>query len=220
MPISTLPQRWAALHAARLIPVLRYHDAASALYAAQVALGAGCRAIELTWTIPGVLDVLRAVRADNKLAGRDDVAMGIGTVTHIEQARLALEAGADFLVAPGVVAELPRLTAAAGAISMLGAFTATEVIAANTAGADVVKIFPAGTGGPKHLEALKSVFEDTLFCPTGGVSAANMADYFKAGAAMVGMGGNLFDKALFAARDTDALVDSLRQVLAAAGGAR
>ena len=213
---ATLP-RWDLLRAARVVPVLRYHDSATALYASQVALRAGCRAIELTWTIPNVLDVLQAVRADSRLSGRDDVLIGVGTVLDADQARLALEAGADFLVAPGVVPDVAELAAAAGAISMLGAFTATEVIAARAAGADVVKIFPASSGGPGHLSALKAVFGDTFFCPTGGVSRENMAQYFAAGADIVGIGSNLYDKDALAQQDTDALVAQVRQVLAEAG---
>ena len=213
---ATLP-RWDLLRAARVVPVLRYHDSATALYAAQVALRAGCRAIELTWTIPNVLDVLQATRADSRLSGRDDVLIGVGTVLDADQARLALEAGADFLVAPGVVPDVAELAAAAGAISMLGAFTATEVIAARAAGADVVKIFPASTGGPSHLSSLKAVFGDTFFCPTGGVSRENMAQYFAAGADIVGIGSNLYDKDALARQDTDALVAQVRQVLAEAG---
>lgn len=217
MPTHATQPRWSLLRAARVVPVLRYHDASTALYAAQVALRGGCRAIELTWTIPNVLDVLRATRADAELAGLSGVLIGVGTVLDAEQARLALEAGADFLVAPGVVPDVAQLAAAAGAISMLGAFTATEVIAARAAGADVVKIFPASTGGPAHLSALKAVFGDTVFCPTGGVSRDNMADYFAAGADIVGIGSNLYDKTALAARDTDALVKQIKQVLAEAG---
>lgn len=209
---ATLP-RWNVLRAARVVPVLRYHDAATALYAAQVALRGGCRAIELTWTIPNVLDVLQAVRADANLAGLEGVLIGVGTVLDAEQARLALGAGADFLVAPGVVPDVAQLAAAAGAISMLGAFSATEVIAARQAGADVVKIFPASTGGPSHLAALKAVFQDTAFCPTGGVSPDNMKQYFAAGAEIVGIGSNLFDKTAFAERDTQTLVDHISDVL-------
>jgi len=100
---------------------------------------------------------------------------------------------------------------------MLGAFTATEVIAARAAGADVVKIFPASSGGPGHLSALKAVFGDTFFCPTGGVSRENMAQYFAAGADIVGIGSNLYDKDALAQQDTDALVAQVRQVLAEAG---
>ncbi|RZS85084.1 bifunctional 4-hydroxy-2-oxoglutarate aldolase/2-dehydro-3-deoxy-phosphogluconate aldolase [Pigmentiphaga kullae] len=219
MADSIPQQRWAVLRAARLIPVLRYQDADTALYAAQVALRAGCRGIELTWTIPGVLDVLRSLRAEAERIGRTDVLIGVGTVLDAEQARSALEAGADFLVAPGVVPSLVELAGAAGALSMLGAFTPTEIIAAKAAGADVVKIFPADTGGPGHLAAVKAVFPDTLFCPTGGVTRENMAAYFRSGADIVGMGSNLFDKARLAARDTEALVAALQATLKDAAAA-
>ena len=219
MADSIPQQRWTVLRAARLIPVLRYQDADTALYAAQVALRAGCRGIELTWTIPGVLDVLRSLRAEAERAGQTNVLIGVGTVLDAEQARSALEAGADFLVAPGVVPALVELAGAAGALSMLGAFTPTEIIAAKAAGADVVKIFPADTGGPGHLAAVKAVFPDTLFCPTGGVTRENMAAYYRAGADIVGMGSNLFDKARLAARDTEALVASLQATLKDAAAA-
>ncbi|MDH2239652.1 bifunctional 4-hydroxy-2-oxoglutarate aldolase/2-dehydro-3-deoxy-phosphogluconate aldolase [Pigmentiphaga sp. GD03639] len=219
MADSIPQQRWAVLRAARLIPVLRYQDAETALYAAQVALRAGCRGIELTWTIPGVLDVLRSLRTEAERAGHADVLIGVGTVLDAEQARSALEAGADFLVAPGVVPALVELAGAAGALSMLGAFTPTEILAAKAAGADVVKIFPAGTGGPGHLAAVKAVFPDTLFCPTGGVTRENMSAYYRAGADIVGMGSNLFDKARLAARDTEALVASLQATLQDAAAA-
>jgi 2-dehydro-3-deoxyphosphogluconate aldolase/(4S)-4-hydroxy-2-oxoglutarate aldolase len=102
---------------------------------------------------------------------------------------------------------------AVGVLSMVGSFTPTEVIAARQAGADVVKIFPADTGGPGHLGALKAVFRDTLFCPTGGVTRENMGAYFDAGACVVGMGSNLFDKVRFYERDTDGLVADLRATL-------
>jgi len=219
MADSIPQQRWAVLRAARLIPVLRYPDAETARDAAQVALHAGCRGIELTWTIPDVLDVLRSLRAEAEQAGRTDVLIGVGTVLEAEQARSALEAGADFLVAPGIVPALPELAKAAGALCMLGAFTPTEILAAKAAGADVVKIFPADTGGPGHLAAMKAVFPDTLFCPTGGVTRENMAAYFRAGAAIVGMGSNLFDKSRLAARDTDALVAALQAALREAAAA-
>jgi len=206
--------RRAALLAARLVPVLRYGDVAAAAYAAEVAVAAGCRTLELTCTIPDVNDLLRALRDKHG----DSLLLGVGTVLTEAQARDALVAGADFLVSPGVLPATVELAHAAGALSLQGAFTPTEVLAARAAGADVVKIFPADTGGPRHLAALKSVFPDTVFCPTGGVTAQNMADYYAAGAALVGIGGNLYDKAAFAARDTAALTRQVAQALEAAHG--
>jgi 2-dehydro-3-deoxyphosphogluconate aldolase/(4S)-4-hydroxy-2-oxoglutarate aldolase len=207
MNTTTAPQDARAakrqtLMAARVIPVLRYGDAATAAYAAEVAVAAGCTTLELTWTIPGVLDLVKALRDKHG----DALLLGLGTVLTESQARDALLAGVDFLVSPGLVPEMVPLAQAASALCLAGAFTPSEVIQARRAGADMVKIFPAETGGPGHLAALKSVFPDTAFCPTGGVTEKNMGDYFKAGAAVVGIGSNLYDKAAFAARDTAALV--------------
>lgn len=201
-----------ALMAARVVPVLRYGDAGTAAYAAEVAIAAGCTTLELTWTIPGVIDLVKALRDKHG----DRLLLGLGTVLTESQARDALVAGVDFLVSPGLVPEMVPLAHAASALCLPGAFTPSEVIQARRAGADLVKIFPAETGGASHLASLKSVFPDTDFCPTGGVTEKNMADYFKAGAALVGIGSNLYDKAAFAARDTAALVAQILRIREAA----
>ena len=97
---------------------------------------------------------------------------------------------------------------------MLGALTPTEVRAALSAGADVVKVFPASSvGGPAHIRALHSVLPDVAFCPTGGVEPANVAAYLAAGAAFVGMGGALVDEKRIAAGDRGAIEAAARQVL-------
>jgi 2-dehydro-3-deoxyphosphogluconate aldolase/(4S)-4-hydroxy-2-oxoglutarate aldolase len=99
---------------------------------------------------------------------------------------------------------------------MLGALTPTEVRAALSAGADVVKIFPASSaGGPAHIRALKSVFPDVTFCPTGGVDPSNLRQWLDAGAAFVGIGGKLVDEKLIAAGDKPAVQAAARAALAA-----
>lgn len=211
---ASLAPKLAALMAARVVPVLRYTDAATAAYAAEVAVAAGCTTLELTWTIPGVTDLLRALRDKHGTA----LQLGVGTVLDEQQAREALVAGADFLVSPALATEIVDMAHAADALCLLGAFTPTEVLAARRAGADIVKIFPADTGGPKHLAAIRSVYPDTLLCPTGGVTQENMGAYFAAGAALVGIGSNLYDKAAFAARDTPALVAQIVRTREAAHG--
>ncbi|MCG7327857.1 bifunctional 4-hydroxy-2-oxoglutarate aldolase/2-dehydro-3-deoxy-phosphogluconate aldolase [Achromobacter sp. ACRQX] len=204
----------AALLAARVVPVLRYTDAAAAAYAAEVAVSAGCSTLELTWTIPNVTDLVRALRDKHGAS----LLLGVGTVLDESQAREALVAGADFLVSPALAHEIVDMAHAADALCMLGAFTPSEVLAARRAGVDVVKVFPADTGGPKHLAALKSVYPDTIFCPTGGITQENMGTYFAAGAGLVGIGSNLYDKAAFASRDTAALVAQITRTREAAHG--
>jgi 2-dehydro-3-deoxyphosphogluconate aldolase/(4S)-4-hydroxy-2-oxoglutarate aldolase len=100
---------------------------------------------------------------------------------------------------------------------MSGATTPTEVRAAHRAGAHVVKVFPASSaGGPAHIKALRSVFPDIVFCPTGGVDPTNLAAYLAAGASFVGMGGKLVDEALVAANDRAAVMAVAEQILATA----
>lgn len=204
----------AQLIRARVVPVLRYNDAETALYAADIAIRAGFDAIELTWTIPDVLDVLRNLRQQYGAS----LLLGVGTLLDVDDAGAALNAGADFLVSPGLLTEMVEPAHEAGKLCLVGAFTPSEVIAAIRAKADIVKIFPADTGGPSHLAALRSVFPSTVFCPTGGISAKTMHDYFRAGANLVGIGSSLYDKQAFAARDTDSLRTGVRSIREAAHG--
>ncbi|MGH7191019.1 MAG: bifunctional 4-hydroxy-2-oxoglutarate aldolase/2-dehydro-3-deoxy-phosphogluconate aldolase, partial [Acetobacteraceae bacterium] len=120
-------------------------------------------------------------------------------------------------VSPWVDPALAGPCRAAGAALMLGALTPTEVRAAITAGADVVKIFPASSaGGPAHIRALRSVFPGVLFCPTGGVAPEDVASYLAAGAAFVGIGGALADERRIAAGDRDGILAAARIVREAA----
>jgi len=212
--MSTSQQR--NLLQSRVIPVLRYNDPDQALYAADVAIRAGFDAIELTWTIPDVLNVLKTLRQQHGSA----VLIGVGTLMDAAQARAVLNASADFLVSPGLATDMVAPAHEAGKLCLVGAFTPSEVMTAIRAQADVIKIFPADTGGPGHLAALRAVFPDATFCPTGGISAANMNDYFRAGANVVGIGSSLYDKKAFAARDTDNLLAGLRQTREAADVSR
>lgn len=200
------------LTASRVVPVLRYSDADTALYAADAAVQAGFQSLELTWTIPDVVQVLMTLRARHGAS----LLLGVGTLTERIQAEAVLQAGADFIVSPGVATDIVAPAREANALTLLGAFTPSEVIAARAAGADVVKIFPADTGGPGHLAALRAVFPSIPLCPTGGIARNNMADYFAAGATFVGIGSSLFDKEAFAARDTATVVAGARAILEAA----
>lgn len=202
----------ATLIKTRVVPVLRYTDAEQALYAADIAIRAGFEAIELTWTIPDVLNVLQTLRQQHG----SSVLLGVGTLKDADQARAVLDAGADFLVSPGLATDMIAPAHEAGKLCLVGAFTPSEVMTAIRAQADVVKIFPADTGGPAHLAALRAVFPEAVFCPTGGISVTNMHDYFQAGANFVGIGSSLFEKKAFVARDTDSLLAGVRNIREAA----
>jgi 2-dehydro-3-deoxyphosphogluconate aldolase/(4S)-4-hydroxy-2-oxoglutarate aldolase len=196
------------LREARVVPVIRTHSAAHATTVVAWLRDAGMRVFEITMTIPGATALISSLSRD------PDLLIGAGTVPDAPTARLCLDAGARFIVAPWIDATLAEPCRQAGATLMLGAVTPTEVRAAVAAGADVVKIFPASSvGGPAHIRALVSVLPDVAFCPTGGVDPGNLAGYLAAGAAFVGMGGALVDVKGIAAGDRIAIQAVAREVL-------
>lgn len=147
----------------------------------------GIRVLELTFTTPGLTDLLRTATS----AQRDDSFVGAGTVTTGDQARAALDAGAQFIVTPGLgphAGDIVDAAHRAGAAVMLGALTPSEVITAVDLGADIVKIFPARTVGPSYLSDLHGPLPDVQLVPSGGVSVSNAADFLAAGALAVTAG--------------------------------
>jgi 2-dehydro-3-deoxyphosphogluconate aldolase / (4S)-4-hydroxy-2-oxoglutarate aldolase len=197
------------LTAARVVPVVRTHATSHAATAVRWLHEAGIGIFEITMTIPDAPALIRELAADPSLL------VGAGTVPDRATAATCLAAGASFIVAPWIDPALAEPCRDAGALLVLGAVTPTEVRAALTAGAEVVKVFPAASvGGPAHIRALRSVFPHVAFCPTGGVEPGNVAAYLAAGAAFVGMGGALVDEACIAAGDRAAIQAAARQVLA------
>lgn len=196
------------LSAARVIPVVRTSTATRAATAVAWLQDAGFRIFEITMTVPEAPALIRALASDPGLL------VGAGTVPDARMAEACIDAGARFIVAPWIDPTLAEPCRDAGACLMLGALSPTEVRAALAAGADVVKVFPASSaGGPAHIKALRSVFPDVAFCPTGGVDARNMGEYLAAGAAFVGMGGRLVDEALIAAGDRAAVQKAAEDAL-------
>jgi len=200
-----------SLLAQRIIPVLRLDSAELTSAAVKCLHGAGFRVFEITMTTSGAPNLISQLAVDYP-----DSLIGAGTVLDERSARDCLERGARFLVSPCIVPELVELAHAAGAAALPGGFTPSEVLAAIRAGADIVKIFPASSGGPAHLAALRAIFPQTAFCPTGGVSAENAATYFAAGAAVVGIGNNIIDRASLVRGDHAAVIGSARKLLNAA----
>jgi 2-dehydro-3-deoxyphosphogluconate aldolase/(4S)-4-hydroxy-2-oxoglutarate aldolase len=197
------------LRAARVVPVVRTHSTAHARTVIGWLREAGITVFEITMTIPDAPALIAELSAEPALL------IGAGTVPDASVARMCLDAGAKFIVAPWVDPTLSGPCKQAGAALLLGAITPTEVRAALVAGSDVVKIFPAGSaGGPSHIKALVSVFPGVAFCPTGGISPDNVGVYLKAGAAFVGMGGALVDEARVAAGDKAAILAAAGLILA------
>jgi 2-dehydro-3-deoxyphosphogluconate aldolase/(4S)-4-hydroxy-2-oxoglutarate aldolase len=147
----------------------------------------GVMGIEITYSTPNAEEVVRNL--SKKFGGQ--ILLGMGTLTKPEQALSAKEAGASFLVSPVCEPTLLKSMVESGLLCMAGAFTPTEVLQAYNLGSDVVKVFPGSLGGPAYIKALKGPFPYIPMMPTGGVSAANVADWFAVGVVAVGAGSKL-----------------------------
>lgn len=144
----------------------------------------GIHLAEVTAETPGALDAVRAA------AGAGDP-IGAGTIVSVADARAFAEAGAAFLVSPGLNLDVVRTAVELGVPAVPGALSPTEVAAAVDAGATAVKLFPAGLGGPDYLRALRGPFSHVAFVPTGGIRPDDVAAWADAGAACVGLGATL-----------------------------
>src|SRR3954454_13393795 len=167
----------------------------------------GVTAAEITFTVPDAIDVIRRVRQE---VG-DEIVLGAGTVLDAETARVALLAGAEYLVSPVVNLDVIRLCRRYDKAVMPGAFTPTEVLAAWEAGADVVKVFPADVGGPAYLKALHGPLPQVRLMPTGGVDLNTAEAFLKAGACCLGVGGSLVEPKALASADFGRLRDLAAQ---------
>jgi len=171
-----------------IVPVVRASSAREAHLAAEAVCKGGIPIVEITMTVPGAIDVIRELA---KSVGQD-VLIGAGTVLNPADAQRCLEAGAEFLVSPGFNEPTVALAVREEILIMAGALTPTEVMAAWGAGSDFVKVFPCGqVGGAKYIKALKGPFPQIPLVPTGGVNLATAAEFIEAGAAALGIGGEL-----------------------------
>ncbi|MEU7633683.1 bifunctional 4-hydroxy-2-oxoglutarate aldolase/2-dehydro-3-deoxy-phosphogluconate aldolase [Nocardia sp. NPDC049220] len=170
------------IRADRVLSVVRAPEIPDPVSLADALARAGIRAVELTFTTPGVLGHLAAA-AEVKGA-----VVGVGTVTTADQAEAAIDNGARFLVTPGVRAEVAAVAVRRDIPVVMGAFTATEVMQALDHGAAAVKIFPARALGPGYLKDLRGPFPDVAFIPSGGVNAGNAAEFLACGAVAVSAG--------------------------------
>jgi 2-dehydro-3-deoxyphosphogluconate aldolase/(4S)-4-hydroxy-2-oxoglutarate aldolase len=180
------------LIAQRVVPVLRLASAELTERAVGCLAEAGFTTVEITMTIPGAVELIRKLKS---------LTVGAGTVLDLDTAQRCIDAGARFLVSPCIVPGMAKLAHDAGCAALIGGFTPGEILAAHREGADIVKVFPASTGGPEHLRAIHAVFPHIALCPTGGISLQNLQAYFAAGAVMVGVGNNILDQQALAAGD-------------------
>lgn len=171
----------------RAIGIVRTDDAKTALTAGQQLLAAGMHTVEIAMTTPGALDAVQAL-VEGAPAG---AVIGVGTVLDETTARLAVLAGARFLVSPSLDRDVIATGHRYDVAVIPGTGTATEVVAAMEAGADAVKFFPSSSLGPGHLRDLRGPLPQVPFIPTGGITVADAPKYIAAGAVAVGVGSAL-----------------------------
>jgi 2-dehydro-3-deoxyphosphogluconate aldolase/(4S)-4-hydroxy-2-oxoglutarate aldolase len=200
-----------------IVPVVRAPSAALAVQAAEALLEGGVSVFEITMTVPDAISAIRALV--ERFGGR--ALVGAGTVLSADDAESCIDAGAQFIVSPGLDVTTIAAAHARGVAMMPGALTPTEVITAWKAGADVVKIFPCSAmGGAKYLRALRGPLPQVKVMPTGGVSLATVQEYIEAGAVALGLGSELVDIAALQAGQGAVVTDRARELVSAVKAAR
>jgi 2-dehydro-3-deoxyphosphogluconate aldolase/(4S)-4-hydroxy-2-oxoglutarate aldolase len=170
-----------------LLAVIRGPSAELTVQMVEALIKGGVLGIEITYSTPDAENVVKTL--SSKFGSK--IVLGMGTLTKTDQAESAKAAGANFLVSPICEPALVKSMVASGLLTMAGALTPTEVFQAYSLGTDLVKVFPGSLGGPSYVKALKGPFPYIPMMPTGGVSATNVADWFKAGVVAVGAGSEL-----------------------------
>lgn len=172
-----------------VLPAIKLKQASDLLPYARAMVEGGIRVLEVTMTTPGVLDAFRAIRAELG----DQLYLASGTTLDASAAYAAIMAGAHIVVSPALIPEVIQTAKRYGAACYAGAYTATEVLGAIQAGADMVKIFPASLAGPKYMTNLKMVYPEVNLIPSGGISLETAGEFIRCGACAISGARNFFD---------------------------
>jgi 2-dehydro-3-deoxyphosphogluconate aldolase/(4S)-4-hydroxy-2-oxoglutarate aldolase len=200
-----------------VIPVIRASTVDEATRAVEAICAGGIPVVEITMTVPNAISVIREVAQQygNK------VLVGAGTVITAAQAESCLRAGAEFLVSPGLAPAMLAVARAAEKLAIPGALTPTELMNAQDHEARLVKIFPCGNvGGAKYLRSLKAPFPSASLIPTGGVNAANAAEFIAAGAFALGVGADLVEAAALRDGNLGKITSAAQELVQAVTSAR
>lgn len=199
-----------------IVAILRGIDEDKAIHTVEALCRGGVKAVEVTFNTPGadriILSILR------RFGG--EIIIGAGTVTNPASAVRAMECGAEFVLAPNADAEIISTVKRYGKIMVPGAFTATEVLKCYDFGADIVKIFPVSSVGPKYISDLRGPYDYIDMMPVGGVDVSNAGEFIRAGAVAVGVGGSLIKKDLLANESYKAIEELAKRFMDEVGKAR
>lgn len=194
------------IHSTGVVAVIRTDRPDDLIEVARALARGGVTLIEITLTVPKALQIIE--QAVDQL--KDEVFIGAGTVLDETTARAAILAGAGFILSPAVRPDVIATCRRYGVACMPGAMTPTEVLHAWELGGDVIKIFPAGIGGPGFFKELKGPFPSVELMPTGMVNRETAPQFIKAGACAVGVGGELAGKPMIAAREFDKITENAK----------
>ena len=200
-----------------IVPVVRAASVEEANRAVDAICAGGIPVVEITMTVPNAVAVIREVARQRGA----DILIGAGTVTNAEQAEACIRAGAQFLVSPGLAVSVLSVARANTKLAIPGALTPTELMNAQDQGAQLVKIFPCGNvGGAKYLKSLKAPFPKANLIPTGGVNAANAAEFIAAGAFALGVGADLVDATALREGNLEKITTAAKELVDAVSTAR
>ncbi|HTF45732.1 MAG TPA: bifunctional 4-hydroxy-2-oxoglutarate aldolase/2-dehydro-3-deoxy-phosphogluconate aldolase [Terriglobales bacterium] len=200
-----------------IVPVVRAAHATHAAQAVDAVQAGGIPVVEITMTVPDAIPLIRQLV---KQYG-DRVLIGAGTVLNAEQAHACLDAGAEFLVSPGLSIGVLEAAKQRAQLAIPGALTPTEIMSASSHGARLIKVFPCGNlGGAKYLKALRGPFPGLCLIPTGGVNASNAAEFIAAGAFALGVGSELLDGVALREGRIDKITAAAIELVAAVQSAR
>jgi 2-dehydro-3-deoxyphosphogluconate aldolase/(4S)-4-hydroxy-2-oxoglutarate aldolase len=199
-----------------IVPAVRFHSAEDARFATQAVAHGGIPIVEITMTVPGAIELIADLARNSP-----DVIVGAGTIFDTETASRCLDAGANFLTSPGLDLQLVEFAIKKKIVVLAGALTPTEVTIAWKAGADFVKVFPCSlVGGDNYIKALKGPFREVPLIAAGGVNQVTAANFILAGAAAIGVGGELVPEEAIRLRQEERIHELARRFVRFVGKAR
>jgi len=199
-----------------VVAVIRLKDPGKLRAVVDAIAEGGVRALEVTMTVPGAVDLIRTLAASLP-AG---FLLGAGTVTDAATARAVIDAGACFVVGPVFRPEVIAACHERDVPAMPGCFSPTEILAAHECGADIIKVFPATMLGPQYLKDVRAPLPQVKLMPTGGVTLDNAGEWIRAGAVAVGLGSSLLDAKAIESNRFDVITANARKVVANIAAAR
>jgi len=191
-----------------VIAVIRMKDARRLAKVIGAIQAGGVKCIEITMTVPGAVEIISDVARN----APSDVIVGAGTVTEKSAALDVIRAGARFVVGPALNLDIIQVCKEKEIVCMPGCFSPTEILAGWNAGADVIKVFPATSLGPKYFRDLAGPFPHIRLMPTGGVTVDNVGEWVAAGAVAVGIGSDLLDKKAIEEENYSALTERAKRL--------